>query len=77
MAERLAALSSGDWLDFYGNPNPKCPHCGDDYDIREHEAWNLYSEDGPHSVECSSCDLEFSVSSSATWAFSTDEQEAG
>lgn len=69
------ALDTTDWTDFWGNLQPKCPHCGDDYDIADNEAWHLYSEDGPHIVECPSCDLEFQVSSLASWSFSTDEQE--
>lgn len=69
------ALDDGDWFQFYANDKPKCPHCGEDFDIRENEAWHLYSEDGPHGVECQSCDLGFQVNSSATWCFSTAEQE--
>lgn len=72
---RLKALDAGDWLDFWGNNQPKCPHCGEDFHIADNEAWHLYSEDGPHDVECPSCDLEFQVSSLASWSFSTDEQE--
>ncbi|MDX1032815.1 hypothetical protein GOL82_16370 [Sinorhizobium medicae] len=75
MVNRLGALKNGNSLNFWGNRQPICPHCGEEYDIREHEAWELYSEDGPHIVECSSCDMEFSVSSLASWKFSTDEQE--
>lgn len=73
--ERLEALNKGHWLDFAQNASPKCPHCGKDFSIRDHEAWHLYSEDGPHEVECGSCDMTFSVSSNATWTFSTDEQD--
>lgn len=72
---KFAALDAGDWLEFSGNSSPKCPHCGDDFNIRECESWHLYDENGPHEVECPSCDLVFQVSSSATWCFSTDEQE--
>jgi len=75
MTEKLAALRARDSMDFWGNSEPKCPHCGSDLDISEHEAWNLYSEDGPHEVECPSCDLTYQVSSVASWTFSTDEQD--
>ncbi len=74
-SDRLKALKSGSSIDFWGNDKPKCPHCGDDFDIADNEAWYLYSEDGPHDVECPSCDREFQVSSLASWTFSTDEQE--
>lgn len=75
MAEKFAALKAGHFTDFFANSKPKCPHCGDDFDIRENEAWELYDENGPHEIECNSCRLPFSVSSSASWSFSTDEQE--
>jgi Zn ribbon nucleic-acid-binding protein len=71
----LEALKAGDWLEFVANKAPKCPHCGEDFDIRENEAWFLYDENGPHDVECVRCGNEFQVSSIANWSFSTDEQE--
>ncbi|TCQ78020.1 hypothetical protein EDF68_10894 [Ochrobactrum sp. BH3] len=71
----FAALEERGWSEFYGNSQPKCPHCGDDYDIREYEAWFLYSDDERHEVDCPSCGEPFSVNSTATWSFSTDEQE--
>lgn len=72
---KLKALTEGNSFDFFGCDNPICPHCGDTYDIRENEAWQLYSEQGPHEVECPACEEIFKVSSSASWTFSTDEQE--
>jgi len=76
MAERFAALLAGDWYQFTGNKQPKCPHCGDDFDIKAEEEWRLYDENITHDVTCPSCDLEFQVSSIASWLFSTDEQES-
>lgn len=75
MVEKLAALKAGDSFDFSSNKHPKCPHCGDDFDIQEREAWYLYDENGSHDVECPRCGNEFQVSSLASWTFSTDEQE--
>lgn len=72
---KFKALDAASWTDFWGNGQPKCPHCGDDFSITDNEAWHLYSEEGPHDVECPSCDLEFRVSSLASWSFSTDEQD--
>lgn len=74
-SDRLKALKSGSSIDFWGNDKPKCPHCGADFDIADNEAWYLYSEDGPHEVECPSCDREFQVHSIANWTFNTDEQD--
>lgn len=77
MTEKFKALRAAAHpsIDFSLNSEPKCPHCGEDFNIRENEAWELYDENGPHNVECSSCGQEFAVSSHATWQFSTDEQE--
>lgn len=74
-AEKFAALEAGNSFDFCANSDPKCPHCGDDFDIRENEAWFLYDENETHEIECPSCELKFSVNASANWSFSTDEQE--
>ena len=75
MVERLSALRAGRSLDFSVNKEPKCPHCGEDFNIDRNEAWRLYDENDTHTVECSSCEMDFNVNSSATWSFSTDEQE--
>lgn len=75
MTERLTALKDADHSsEFWGNNQPKCPHCGNDFDIEYNEAWHLY-EEGDHEVECNSCDLMFSVAVRVTFSFSTDEQE--
>jgi uncharacterized Zn-finger protein len=73
--KRLTALNEGHPFDFCANKNPKCPHCGDDFDIEDGEAWELYDDRDTHEVECPNCNLEFRVSSIAQWSFSTDEQE--
>jgi uncharacterized Zn-finger protein len=75
MTEKLKALKAGGWQEFSGNKSPKCPHCGEDFSIRDNEAWHLYDDNNSHEVECPSCEHEFQVNSSATWYFSTDEQE--
>lgn len=75
MTQKFAALKKGPSYDFYGNSDPKCPHCGEDFNIRENEAWYLYNDNENHSVQCSSCSVEFSVNSIANWSFSTDEQD--
>lgn len=71
----LRALKEKGWLHFFNNKQPKCPHCGSDFDIADNEAWFLYDENNSHDVECQSCSLPFQVSSRASWSFSTDEQE--
>lgn len=74
MAEKLKALKEGDHIDFCWNKMPKCPHCGNDFDIEANEAWELYDED-THEIECLDCGLPFQVIATAEWKFSTDEQE--
>lgn len=61
-------------LEFWGNENPLCPHCGEKCEVVEHEWWKLY-EEGEHEVCCPYCDADFSVSTRVTYSFSTDEQE--
>lgn len=61
--------------DYWREQNPRCPHCGQVYDIQEHEAWGLYGDDGSdHQVECGECDQEFTVTVHVSYLFSTDEQ---
>jgi uncharacterized Zn-finger protein len=74
MTERLSALKENP-LSFFANKNPKCPHCGEDFDIDRNEAWFLYDESDTHDVDCPRCDMEFRVNPIASWSFSTDEQE--
>lgn len=74
---KFAALDAEGWMEFSGNSQPKCPHCGDDFNITDNEAWHLYDENDTHEVECLRCEETFQVSSSARWSFSTDEQDRG
>jgi hypothetical protein len=74
MANRLAALkASEDSMEFWGNEDPKCPHCGDDFDVSENEAWEVYGE-GEHELTCPSCDLDFTVETRVSYSFSTEDQ---
>lgn len=76
--KRFGALNkdSRAWLDFSMNKLPKCPHCGTDYDIDEHGAWELYDENFNDDLTCDECNMTFSVSVQAIYRFSTDCQEA-
>lgn len=64
------------WWEFAGLDAPKCPHCGEEYDITEHEAYNLY-EDGEHDIDCYDCGQEFLVSVRVSYSYSTDVQLEG
>lgn len=74
MTKKLEALKKCgndivDRLEFFGNRNPKCPYCGEEW-------WELY-EEGDHTVTCPSCDHDFIVRTSVSYSFSTDEQHDG
>lgn len=71
----LEALKGGTWFEFSFNADPKCPHCGEGFSIQSNEAWELYSDDDRHDVECPNCELEFTVVTHCQYRFSTDEQE--
>lgn len=72
----LNALKTGDRWDFVLNDCPKCPHCGDDFDIDVNEAYYLYDMSATdHEVICLGCDLLFSVVVDAKYSFTTDRQE--
>ena len=72
--KRFAALDADTECDFFRNDDPRCPHCGEVCSVQHNEWWELYSE-GDHEVTCPHCDEDFTVSSIATYTFSTDEQE--
>jgi hypothetical protein len=74
--ERLAALTGGEQIEFAFNDKPKCPHCGDLYDVEANEAWELYDDNDSHDIDCTGCGLEFSVSTLTSYSFSTDAQES-
>lgn len=73
--ERWSALKNRkDCLDFWGQDQPKCPHCGDAVDVSDNDLWRIY-EEGEHEVDCPHCENEFSVSTRVSYSFDTDQQE--
>ena len=60
--------------DYWGNKQPRCPHCGAECDVSENDWWKLY-EEGEHDVSCPHCDGDFSVTTRVSHSFSTDEQD--
>ena len=70
----LEALRRDGWMEFFGNRLPKCPHCGAEHEISQSGAYRLY-EEGEHSLDCESCEREFTVSTRISHTFSTDTQE--
>lgn len=78
MAEKLEALRAaregrGHFTDFIANKGPKCPHCGEDLDINEHELWQLY-DDEDKDIECPLCERQFHVQIHVSYLYSTDDQ---
>lgn len=60
--------------DFWRKDDPKCPHCSTECKVSDNDWWKLY-EEGEHEVSCPSCDEDFTVTTSVSFSFSTDEQE--
>lgn len=60
--------------EYWAASAPKCPHCGEVCSVSKNEWWKLY-EEGEHEVTCPSCDGDFSVRTSVSYSFSTDEQD--
>jgi len=76
VAKHLEALkASKNSIEFWGNAQPKCPHCGSDFDIELNEAYYLYDNISGISVDCLTCEREFSVETRCSYTFSTDDQE--
>lgn len=78
MTERLEALKKsqgddGDCCEFWGNDEPKCPHCGANCPVSENEWYELY-EEGEHEVTCPDCDMDFIVSTNVSFSFTTQDQ---
>lgn len=81
MAEKLAALKTArdgsgraHFTDFIANKGPKCPHCGEEIDVVEHELWQLYDDNFNDDLECPHCDQKFRVEVHVSYSFSTDDQ---
>lgn len=76
--EKLKALKAAPHsIEFWGNDNPRCPHCGNSQDISRHEWYHLYDDNDRHEVTCPDCDLDFSVKTIVKYSFCTDEQDGG
>lgn len=63
-------------IHYFGNDNPKCPHCGEVYDIEEHEAYHLYHQGTEYAkIECDHCEMDFIVEVKHETTFDTDESD--
>lgn len=71
--ENYAALKHEGMLEFFGNDNPRCPHCGDTHEIWEQDWSELYDDNDYHDVSCPTCEKEFRVSTNIRYSFSTDQ----
>ena len=75
MSEKLKALKERGSTHFWGNKEPRCPHCGEEIDIARFDLFSLYDESDTHEIECPLCDESFTVKASASWSFDTSDQE--
>ena len=75
MREKWSAIRAEDSrrFEFIANKGPKCPHCGEEIDIVEHELWQLY-DDQDQDIECPHCDNDFHVQIHVSYSYSTDDQ---
>ena len=73
---RFEALKAepGGSLEFWGNDEPKCPHCGKSIDVSDNDLWSIYQE-GEHEVTCPHCDDDFTVATNVSYSFSTETQD--
>jgi len=62
--------------ELWYNPDPKCPYCGEIFDISDNEAWHLYSSDeSKNEIECPECEKKYHVQTTVTYKFSTDKED--
>ena len=57
-------------LDYSMNDRPKCPHCDEEFDIWEHELYDLEDE-GEQEVTCPYCDGMLNVETTVIYRFTT------
>ncbi len=64
-------------IEYWGNDKPKCPHCGEDFDVWENDgALSLNYEDGGQTMyECRSCRKDFVCVTSVRYVFATAVSE--
>lgn len=62
-----------DYIKYWNNTVPKCPHCDEDFDVWEGDnATMLDYEDGGHTTfECAACRKEFVAVTAVRYEFST------
>ena len=69
------AQKEGNDYKYQSEQNPRCPHCGEEFSIENHEAWHLYGDDGDENVvTCDHCGDGFTVTTDVSYSFSTNEQ---
>lgn len=73
--EKLEALKRDGWAEFFGMPQPVCPHCGTSQDVVNNEWWQLY-EEGEHDVTCHDCANDFMVSTRVRYSFDRQKEAA-
>lgn len=64
-------------VDYWGNKNPKCPHCGADFKVWENDRpMSLsYEDDGRSTFDCDRCGKNFVCVTIVRYVFSTAVSE--
>ena len=62
-----------DYIDYWGNSLPKCPHCGTDFQVWDGDNPHglNYEDEGHTTLECDSCQKEFICVTQVKYTFST------
>ena len=65
------AREEGGSTSYWQEDNPRCPHCGETYDVHDNEDWGLYdSQKDEHEISCPNCEKEFTVNVTVSFYFS-------
>lgn len=64
-------------IDYWGNEKPKCPHCGEIFDVwHDDNPLNLsYEDDGRSTFECEACGKNFVCVTTVRYVFATAVSE--
>ena len=61
--------------DYEDELNPRCPHCGSEFNIERNGAWHIYADDGAETeCTCDACQRKFTATTNCRYSFSTTEQ---
>lgn len=65
------------YINYWGNEKPKCPHCGEDFDVwdGDHAMSLSYEDSGQTTFECAGCRKDFVCVTMVQYRFHTAVSE--